>query len=431
MKKLELKQSKTMGNTKYKIGDKVRIKSLDWYNENKDKDGDILCGEFAFLEGMKKFCSETLTILEDVDDGYLMLEDYPGYVWTDEMIESLVERNGKTYPYKIGDRVVLKGNNRCATITDLKYNSWGNLSYYIKIDNDKDISIDYPTELLLPYDNMIEELVEDECPQDFIEKYCKSCDTRCDRTKEYLNGCPYYNAYRCTKQNNAMEEETKPEPKFKVGDILFYRGETCGYLKVEEIREENGEIRYYETSRNLYLVENDPDVFTDKVCSVETEETKPIDFTIKATGIKGKVEVVIPDGYGYVVENDKLYFIKKKKEYPKTYEECCEIVKVGKEHTLEGTTIRINYKIAILESFQKLLICRDAYWKIAGDEMGLEKPWEPSKYKMVYSIYRHSNEIETDFFSGESVTFEFPTAEMRDAFKENFDTDIEICKEFL
>ena len=32
-----------------------------------------------------------------------------------------------------------------------------------------------------------------------------------------------------------VEEETKP--KFKVGDILFYRGETCGYLKVEEIRE--------------------------------------------------------------------------------------------------------------------------------------------------------------------------------------------------
>ena len=76
---------------KYKVGDRVRIKSLDWYNENKDKDGEIVCGEFAFLEGMKKFCSETLTILEDVDDGYLMLEDDHGYVWTDEMIEGLVE----------------------------------------------------------------------------------------------------------------------------------------------------------------------------------------------------------------------------------------------------------------------------------------------------------------------------------------------------
>ena len=32
---------------------------------------------------------------------------------------------------------------------------------------------------------------------------------------------------------------------------------------------------------------------------------------------------------------------------------------------------------------------------------------------------------------GKSHILEFPAAEMRDAFKENFDSDIEICKEFL
>ena len=61
------------------------------------------------------------------------------------------------------------------------------------------------------------------------------------------------------------------------------------------------------------------------------------------------------DENGNVINATKIVLEKQKKEYPKTYEECCEIVKVGKEHTLEGATIRINYKIALLESFQKLL----------------------------------------------------------------------------
>ena len=72
---------------KYEVGDRVLIKDIGWYNKYKDEDGDVSCGEYDFVEGMKKFCSETLTISEDVGDGYLMLEDYYGYVWTDEMFE--------------------------------------------------------------------------------------------------------------------------------------------------------------------------------------------------------------------------------------------------------------------------------------------------------------------------------------------------------
>ena len=87
---------------KYNVGDKVRIKSLDWYNENKDEDGDVPCGDFYFVKGMKKFCSEVFTISEDVDDGYLMLEDSYGYVWTDEMIEELVEEDVDLIP-KFGE----------------------------------------------------------------------------------------------------------------------------------------------------------------------------------------------------------------------------------------------------------------------------------------------------------------------------------------
>ena len=133
---------------KYKVGDKVRIKSLDWYNKNKDEIDQVDCGGICFISSMVALCGQIATIssAQSSLEVYRIKEDGSTFNWTDEIIESLVERNGKTYPYKIGDRVILKGSNRCATITDLKYNSWGNLSYYIKIDNDKDISIDCPTE---------------------------------------------------------------------------------------------------------------------------------------------------------------------------------------------------------------------------------------------------------------------------------------------
>ena len=226
-----------MSELKYKEGDKVLIKSIDWYNKYKDEDGDVLCGEFAFLEGMKKFCSETLTILEDVDDGYLMLEDDLGYVWTDEMFERLVERNGETYPYKIGDRVVLKGNNRCATITDLKYNSWGNLSYYIKIDNDKDISTDYPTELLLPYDNKIKGFIEEVTIPTFKvgDKITNGKDTLTILTLSFDRYVVKDNFGKCvTLYFNSQDEwkivEEEIKPKFKVGDKVKDKNDRVWFI---------------------------------------------------------------------------------------------------------------------------------------------------------------------------------------------------------
>ena len=155
----------------YKVGDKVRIKSLDWYNTNKDGFGLIFCNHICFDEKMTEFCGKTVTIAAQRDNKYYFIsEDNCLSFWSEDMIECLVERHGKTYPYKIGDIVILKGNNRCATITDLKYNSWGNLTYYVKIDNDKDISVDYPTDLLLPYDNLVEEINNDK-GKDFIWLY--------------------------------------------------------------------------------------------------------------------------------------------------------------------------------------------------------------------------------------------------------------------
>lgn len=91
-----------------------------------------------------------------------------------------------------------------------------------------------------------------------------------------------------------------------------------------------------------------------------------------------------------------------------------------------------SYNRAIrLSKLEKLLICRDAYWKLAGDwkpdyDSGVDKfgiicyNGVISKTGAMSHWERHTNKI-----------LDFPTIEMRDVFFENFKDLIEQCKELL
>lgn len=81
---------------KYKVGDRVQIKSIDWYNKNKDKDGNIPLIDYTnsnynFTERMRGLCGKVMTISSANSHYYDMVEDNGEYFWTDEMIEGLVE----------------------------------------------------------------------------------------------------------------------------------------------------------------------------------------------------------------------------------------------------------------------------------------------------------------------------------------------------
>lgn len=141
-----------------------------------------------------------------------------------------------------------------------------------------------------------------------------------------------------------------------------------------------------------------------------------------------------PDGYIFKDENDniinatKIILEKKKKEYPKTYEECIGKLPINWDSKVEG------YKYDLLTTFQKLLICRDAYWKIAGDKMGLDKSWEPNwtdNNEVKFIIGVAENEIIKCYNGIAQYILAFPTEEMRDTFYENFKDLIEQCKELL
>ena len=90
-------------------------------------------------------------------------------------------------------------------------------------------------------------------------------------------------------------------------------------------------------------------------------------------------EIKLPEGYifkdenGNIINTTKVVLEKKKKEYPKTYEECNRIMGVELWNTLWGENAT-EYEEQIedlIDAFIRLKICRDAYWKMAGEEMGL------------------------------------------------------------
>ena len=94
---------------KYKVGDRVRIKSSNWYNQMlaiKDKQAyrtasngceliGVWCGNRIFKNDMIKFCGQVMTIKAIENEYYIMHEDTSGYWYCDEMIEGLVEEETK------------------------------------------------------------------------------------------------------------------------------------------------------------------------------------------------------------------------------------------------------------------------------------------------------------------------------------------------
>ena len=79
------------------------------------------------------------------------------------------------------------------------------------------------------------------------------------------------------------------------------------------------------------------------------------------------------------------------------------------------------------------MICRDAYWNIANEQMGLGRPWAPdwTISETKFTIVEITGIVVKSIDMCNKHILAFPTEEMRDAFYENFKDLIEACKELL
>jgi len=79
-----------MKNHKYKIGDIVIIKSIEWYRKNSNALGEINV-RCSFVEPMHIYCGMKAKITNFTLDGYFIDIDNNEWEWSDDMFEELKE----------------------------------------------------------------------------------------------------------------------------------------------------------------------------------------------------------------------------------------------------------------------------------------------------------------------------------------------------
>lgn len=152
----------------------------------------------------------------------------------------------------------------------------------------------------------------------------------------------------------------------------------------------------------------------------ESMEEKKINQMSLANCDLDEVEIVLGDKFELKIKDGKYYAVRKKPQYPTVYIDACSVLGISVTSQCE---MDVEVYGDELYALYQLLVCRNAYWKIAGD-------WKPDWENPVHNKWFYAN-INKGNLRYESHLLVFPTAEIRDAFYENFKDLIEQCKELL
>jgi hypothetical protein len=253
-----------------------------------------------------------------------------------------------------------------------------------------------------------------------------------------FDGYAYYVIERCQNKIKAGEyifgdedmylftlEEFWEKYPFKVGDKVVYTkfGDNCDDypVTIESMKWTGTTIEYTFNdcvtclAKDLKMWNGEPDAVISGIYLNSCDYADEVELNL------GDYEIEVRDG--------KTYAVKKKPKYPKNCSECENVL--GIQDTIIAGCLGYEYRL--MNNFQRLFMCRNAYWKIAGEQMGLGKPWEPNwtTFEGIPAIFRFRYNIVCDSVKDQHCLLVFLTTEMRDAFYENFRDLIESCKELL
>ena len=76
---------------KYKVEDKVRVKSLVWYNKNRNECSSVVQNGISFTYSMSEYCGKIATIMSMGSDNdlYIIDIDKGKWCWYDWMLEDV------------------------------------------------------------------------------------------------------------------------------------------------------------------------------------------------------------------------------------------------------------------------------------------------------------------------------------------------------
>lgn len=381
---------------------------------------------------------------EKTDRFYYVSDEFIHWDYDDPIVENkfevfTLEEFFEKFPFKVGDFVRIPEYESEVRICKMKWTSFSDIDYLVYRNDDEEWYTAY--ELLEYNDNPTKTRDCKKCGLHFGSVKCFDKDCPHNTPKSYAVGLKDGKVIDCIANKETNMNEIKP--LFKSGDVVKLKGcpdKNIFWIVMDVVKDGyifNDGIKYSFDDQHHYEKTNREVINMSKETFIPTP-----DITANITD-KNNCDIACPDGYEFYDENgnligNKVMMRPKKPKYPTSYSECCDILGFKNRNKTEQFVNSCDlYDAELMTKLSMIKVCRDAYWKIAGAEMRLGKPWEPKfgkyiHYNINFYLYKDSFVLHKgEYHSPDNRILVFPFEEMRDVFYENFKDLIEYCKELL